>query len=81
MENAAKRVDVDNLSKWYLSQLFCGSAHIYQGLAFLDISKPDGKWKWINWDMDHSFRWGGEDLIFYKIAKMTVLFFTDWSFE
>ncbi len=70
MDTAAQRIDVDNLSKWYLSQLFCGSVDIYQGLAFLDISKPGGKWKWINWDMDHSFReWEEEETEFNELMK------------
>lgn len=56
MEEVGKYVDIENLSRWWISQLFCATTDIYQGLALLDKSRLDSKWFWINWDMDHSFR-------------------------
>ncbi len=55
MEDAQNRVDLKNFSLWWLSQIYCANTDAFQGLAVLDKSKPEGKWFWINWDMDHSF--------------------------
>jgi len=78
MEEATKRIDIQNLSYWWISQLFLSNNDIYQGLAILDKSKPDSKWFWINWDMDHCIRnsfsqnikniWE-QELTFYNIVK------------
>jgi hypothetical protein len=56
MREVDKYVDVENLSLWWISQLFCAGNTIYQGPIVLDKSKPDSKWFWINWDMDQSFK-------------------------
>lgn len=56
MREVDKRVDVENLSLWWISQLFCAGNTIYQGPIVLDKSKPDSKWFWVNWDMDQSFK-------------------------
>jgi len=48
-------VDLDNLTRWALSILFCGTTDIWQGHLVRDQRKPDSRWFWINWDMDHSF--------------------------
>jgi len=56
MEEVKQHVNLDNLSRWHISQLFCSNTDAYQGLTLLDKSKSDSKWFWINWDMDHSFR-------------------------
>ena len=55
LEQAAERVDVENLSRWFLSVLYLGPTDDNQGLQVLDRSKPGGRWFWVNWDMDHSF--------------------------
>jgi hypothetical protein len=56
MEEAQKRINIDNFSRWWISHLFCANSDPYQGVALLDKSKVDPRWFWINWDMDHSFR-------------------------
>lgn len=48
-------VDVNNLTRYVISVAFCGTTDGFQGIAALDISTPEAKWFWINWDMDHSF--------------------------
>lgn len=55
MEAVAERIDLDNLTRWFLAVLFCGTEDAFQGAQLLDRSDPDGRWFWINWDMDHSF--------------------------
>ena len=59
----AERVDLDNLSRWFISILICGTTDWKQGLLVLDQSRPDGKWFWINWDMDHSFMSAGRKIL------------------
>jgi hypothetical protein len=54
MKEAAKRVDLDNLSRQIISIVFLGTTDWRQGAAVLDLNKPDAKWTWINWDMNHS---------------------------
>lgn len=55
MEEVGKRVDIDNLSRWFLSQFYTAGYDMYQGPLVLDRTKPDAKWFWINWDMDAAF--------------------------
>jgi hypothetical protein len=60
LENATRNtvsevVDLDNLTRWALSILFCGTTDIWQGALARDQQRADGRWFWINWDMDHSF--------------------------
>jgi hypothetical protein len=55
MEEAGKRIDIENLSRWFLSQFFTAGHDMYQGPIVLDRTKPDAKWFWINWDMDAAF--------------------------
>lgn len=52
MEEVGKRVDINNLSLWWISQLYCSGKDHYQGPAVIDKKKEDAKWFWINWDMD-----------------------------
>jgi hypothetical protein len=55
MAVASGSVDVDNLTRWVISILFCGTTDIWQGTLARDRRAPDPKWFWVNWDMDHSF--------------------------
>ena len=55
MDGVAERIDVDNLTRWFLAVVFCGTEDAFQGAQLLDRSDPEGRWFWINWDMDHSF--------------------------
>jgi hypothetical protein len=55
LEEIGKVVDLDNLSRWYLTALFCGTRDLWQGKLVRDRSKSDAKWFWIAQDLDGSF--------------------------
>jgi len=54
LKEAQKYIDVENLSCYLFASAFCGNTDGFQGAAILETEKPDGKWFWINWDMDGS---------------------------
>ncbi len=54
LKDAQKHIDVKNLSCFLFALAFCGNTDGFQGAAILETEKPDGKWFWINWDMDGS---------------------------
>ena len=56
MDTAAEVINVENLSRWFLAMLFCGATDSLQGPAILDLRRPDARWRWITWDMDHAFK-------------------------
>jgi len=56
IEEAGKRVDLDNLSRQIIAIVFLGTSDWRQGAAVLDLNRSDAKWIWINWDMNHSIR-------------------------
>jgi hypothetical protein len=47
--------DVENLTNWFISVLFCATTDAFQGVLLRDDSETGGQWFWVNWDMDHSF--------------------------
>ncbi len=56
MKDLAERVDIENFARWVISQLLCLVVDHDQGPALRDDSAgSDGKWFFINWDMDASF--------------------------
>ena len=55
IEKVANNIDLENLTNWFISILFCGTTDPFQGLLLKDLTKENAKWFWINWDMDHSF--------------------------
>ena len=55
MADAADWLDVDSLTRWFISIVFCGTSDPYQAVMFRDRTQPDARWFWVNWDMDHSF--------------------------
>ncbi len=55
MEEASQRVDLENLTYWFLSVLFCATDDMFQGALVLDQKTPGARWFWIAWDMDKSF--------------------------
>lgn len=55
LEEAEKRVDLDNLFRWFISVTFCATTDAFQGPLVRDETDPRNRWFWINWDMDHSF--------------------------
>jgi formylglycine-generating enzyme len=57
LQTVSQRVNVDNLTRWFLAVAFCATRDAYQGPGqFLDETKREGGWFWVNWDMDQSFR-------------------------
>ena len=48
-------VDVDNLTSWFISVLFCATTDAFQGAMLRDETASPARWFWVNWDMDHSF--------------------------
>lgn len=55
---AAERYDVDKLVTWLVTVLFCGTGDIYQEAMIRDRTSEValGRWTWIHWDHDMSFR-------------------------
>ena len=57
IRQVSERIDVENLTRWFLSVLFCGTGDAVQLPGqFYDSSKQTANWFWINWDMDQSFQ-------------------------
>ena len=48
-------IDIESLSRWFVSVIFCATTDPFQGQVFRDETQPDARWFWVNWDMDHSF--------------------------
>jgi hypothetical protein len=55
MAEVERKVDLANLTNWFISILYAGTTDPFQGAVARDRTDPDGRWFWINWDMDHSF--------------------------
>ncbi|MGH8637526.1 MAG: SUMF1/EgtB/PvdO family nonheme iron enzyme, partial [Burkholderiales bacterium] len=71
MDGVAKHVDLDSLTRWFLAVAFCASEDPYQGPnQFLDLTRPQGRWFWVNWDMDQSFRNWNVDSYQYLLERI-----------
>jgi hypothetical protein len=57
-ELAARRYDLDQLTTWLATVLFCATGDLYQDAMVRDRSGEvaGGRWTWIHWDHDMSFR-------------------------
>lgn len=55
MQLVSQRVNLENLCNWIISVMFCETADAFQGSLIFDLSDPQAKWFWINWDMQWSF--------------------------
>ena len=55
LEEASRRIDVDNFARHLMTFAFAGESDPYQGAAFRDVTEPDSKWTWLHYDLDHSF--------------------------
>lgn len=55
MADAAAWLDVESLTRWFVSVVFCGTSDPFQAVMFRDRTQPGARWFWVNWDMDHSF--------------------------
>lgn len=52
---AARRVELDNLSRWFVTVLFCATGDVFNGPMLLDETRPDARWFWVAWDLQFSF--------------------------
>lgn len=48
-------VDLDNLTTWFITMLYCGTTDAFQGVMVRDDTVETSPWFWVVWDMDHSF--------------------------
>lgn len=57
-ELAATRYDLDQLTRWLVTVLFCATGELHQDAMIRDRSGvvAGGRWTWIHWDQDMSFR-------------------------
>lgn len=55
LAEANARVDVDHLSRWIFAMVFCGTTDGFQGPGIIDKTEKIPRWRWLIWDMDHSF--------------------------
>ena len=55
MATVSTKVDLENLTHWVISILFCGTTDIWQGTLARDRTEAQERWFWVTWDMDHSF--------------------------
>ena len=55
MADAATWLDVESLTRWFISIVFCGTSDPFQAVMFRNRTQPGARWFWVNWDMDHSF--------------------------
>ena len=71
MRQLEERIDVENLTRWFLSVLFCGTSDAFQlPSPFYNASRADRNWFWINWDMDQSF-WAWDFDSFFNLLEST----------
>lgn len=71
MEAVAKQVDLDSLTRWFLAVAFAATRDAYQGPGqFLDLSRSEAGWFWVNWDMDLSFRQWDLDSYRYLLERV-----------
>ena len=55
MADAATWLDIESLTRWFISIVFCGTSDPFQAVMFRNRTQPGARWFWVNWDMDHSF--------------------------
>ena len=48
-------IDVDSLTRWFLSVIYCSTRDPFQAVLLRDQTRPAARWIWVNWDMDQSF--------------------------
>ena len=57
MRTVGPLVDLDNLTRWFISVVFCNTRDAFQGPGqFRDPTRSTAQWFFVNWDMDESFR-------------------------
>ena len=71
MANVSERVNIDNLTRWFVAVAFSATRDAYQGPGqFLDQTKTTAGWFWVNWDMDQSFRDWNHDTYQYLLERV-----------
>ncbi len=61
-ENIQKHINIDDLTNFYIAVSFCGTTDWDQGVAYRLQDTEDSLWRWIVWDVDHSFiDWYGKN--------------------
>ncbi len=57
MREVSQLVDIENLTRWFIAVIFCGTHDAFQGPGqFMDPYRKPAPWFWVAWDMDESFR-------------------------
>jgi hypothetical protein len=51
-------VDLDNLTRWMATLIYCGTHDAFQGHLAFDRRRPGARWFTIAWDLDASFTAG-----------------------
>ena len=72
IESVETRVDVESLTRHLFSIIWCGTDDWAQGAAVLDRAEEKPRWRWVNWDMDRSFR-HSEDAVEGPVWKKAAL--------
>ena len=71
MANVSQHVNIDNLTRWFVAVAFTATRDAYQGPGqFLDRTKTNGRWFWVNWDMDQGFRDWNLDSYQYLLERV-----------
>ena len=60
MARIAENVDIESYIQHMFPFLWCGTDDWAQGAAYLDRGQRLQLWRWVNWDMDRSFRYSFE---------------------
>ena len=55
MASAGRLLDIESLTRWFVSVVFCATTDPFQAVVLRDATQPDSRWFWIAWDMDKSF--------------------------
>ncbi len=53
MADAGRLIDLDNLTRWFIATVFCGTGDPFQGPGqYRDPTRTTAQWFFVNWDMD-----------------------------
>ena len=48
-------IDVEGLVNYFIAVTYSGNTDWNQGVGFKDAEDQNSRWKWVAWDLDHSF--------------------------
>ncbi|MDG1498957.1 MAG: CotH kinase family protein [Planctomycetota bacterium] len=60
MAKVSENVDLESYIRHMFPFLWCGTDDWAQGAAYLNRGPQHQLWRWVNWDMDRSFRFSNE---------------------